>query len=175
MKLSRTLFLISVFAVLISGCAGIPDNVKPVSNFNVEKYMGKWYVVARLDGILSSGLEDSYAIFSMNKDGNIKVEKIGYSESNKQWDKANGTASVEERGIGQLSVSFLWPFRTTYNIIILDEDYQYAAVCGETKSKLLLLSRNITIPEDVLHKYLKELKKAGFSTDDLVYPQQIKK
>ena len=41
--------LLIVLMLCLMGCVGIPENVKPVDNFKIEKYLGKWYEIARLD------------------------------------------------------------------------------------------------------------------------------
>ncbi|QXP17969.1 lipocalin family protein [Shewanella algae] len=48
--------LLVVFAALLSGCLGMPDSVKPVSGFELNNYLGKWYEVARLDHSFERGL-----------------------------------------------------------------------------------------------------------------------
>ena len=35
--------------VLLYGCTGVPHGVTPVSDFDLDRYLGKWYEVARLD------------------------------------------------------------------------------------------------------------------------------
>ena len=40
--------LIIASALFLVGCLGMPRTMKPVSNFNIDKYLGKWYEVARL-------------------------------------------------------------------------------------------------------------------------------
>jgi len=41
------LFVIPVCLLLLSGCVGIPEGLAPVSGFDVNRYMGKWYEIAR--------------------------------------------------------------------------------------------------------------------------------
>ncbi|ORQ21575.1 lipocalin, partial [Vibrio cholerae] len=50
----RAIFLI-LCAVLLNGCLGMPESVKPVSDFELNNYLGKWYEVARLDHSFERG------------------------------------------------------------------------------------------------------------------------
>ena len=47
---------IIIFALLVVSCVRIPDGVKPVDRFQVERYMGKWHEIARLDHSFERGL-----------------------------------------------------------------------------------------------------------------------
>ena len=71
------LFMALIF--LLTGCVGIPENVKPVENFKLEKYLGKWYEIARLDHSFERGLSRVAADYSLRDDGGLKVINRGYS------------------------------------------------------------------------------------------------
>ncbi|MGD8673695.1 MAG: lipocalin family protein, partial [Thiogranum sp.] len=51
----------------------MPDRVTPVSDFDVERYLGKWYEIARLDHSFEKGLEQVTAHYSARADGGIKL------------------------------------------------------------------------------------------------------
>lgn len=46
--ITKTLNLATVIA-LLSACASIPKKAEPVKNFDVNRYLGIWYEVARFD------------------------------------------------------------------------------------------------------------------------------
>ncbi|MDI6742775.1 MAG: lipocalin family protein, partial [Smithella sp.] len=73
------------FVFLLGGCVGIPDGVKPVDNFQLEKYLGKWYEIARLDHSFERGLSRVTADYSMNPDGSVRVINRGYSAKDNKW------------------------------------------------------------------------------------------
>ncbi len=81
--------VIGIF-LLLFGCGGIPENVKPVDNFKLEKYLGKWYEIARLDHSFERGLTRVTAQYSLRDDGGVKVLNRGYSEKEKTWKQAEG-------------------------------------------------------------------------------------
>ena len=55
----RAIFLI-ICTALLSGCLGMPESVKPVSGFELNNYLGKWYEVARLDHSFERGLSQVF-------------------------------------------------------------------------------------------------------------------
>lgn len=76
--------------MLTSGCVSIPENMTPVSSFQVERYLGKWYEIARLDHRFERGLTQISAEYSMRPDGGIKVLNRGYSTEKQEWNEAEG-------------------------------------------------------------------------------------
>jgi apolipoprotein D and lipocalin family protein len=62
-----------LFVLLATGCVSIPDNITPVTSFQIERYLGKWYEIARLDHRFERGLTQISAEYSMRPDGGLKV------------------------------------------------------------------------------------------------------
>jgi len=135
--------LVIVWVVFIMGCVGVPENVKPVDHFNLAKYLGKWYEIARLDHSFERGLTRITAEYSLRDDGGVRVLNRGYSAKENAWKEAEGKAYfVEGSNQGYLKVSFFGPFYGSYIVFELDhENYQYSLVCGPDKSYLWILAR----------------------------------
>jgi apolipoprotein D and lipocalin family protein len=165
-KLSILLLLI-----FLTGCVGIPQNVKPVQNFELERYLGKWYEIARLDHSFERGLSHVTADYSLRKDGGVRVINRGYSSEKKTWKQAEGKACfVESPDQGYLKVSFFGPFYGSYIVFELDHDnYQYSLVCGPNKSYLWILARKPVLHDDIKVSLIEKAAKAGFDTSKLIF------
>jgi len=151
-------------------CATIPKNASAVTSFEKDKYLGKWYEIARFDFTFEKNLDNTTAEYSLNKNGTIKVDNKGYDTKKDKWKQAIGKAKfVENDSIAKLKVSFFGPFYGGYNVVALDDDYQYALVAGGDLSYLWILSRTTTIPEDVKTKYLQIAKDIGYDTSQLLW------
>uniref|UniRef100_UPI00053C87D8 lipocalin family protein n=1 Tax=Vibrio cholerae TaxID=666 RepID=UPI00053C87D8 len=110
-------------AVLLNGCLGMPESVKPVSGFELNNYLGKWYEVARLDHSFERGLSQVTAEYSARNDGDISVLNRGYSEEKGEWKEAEGKAYfVDGSTDGYLKVSFFGPFYGSYVVFELDRE-----------------------------------------------------
>jgi len=170
-KSIRLLFICAACLLLLSGCVGIPKGLKPVSGFDVNRYMGKWYEIARLDHRFERGLSHVSADYALANDGSVTVINKGYDAQKDQWKEIQGRALfVGSDTVGQLKVSFFGPFYGGYNVIALDkEHYQYALVCGPDRSYLWILARSTTLPESVLKELLTSAKNMGFDTDQLIF------
>lgn len=163
-----------VLALLLTGCVGIPENVKPVENFKLQKYLGKWYEIARLDHSFERGLSRVSADYSVRADGGVRVINRGYSEKDKIWKEAVGKAySVGRTDQGYLKVSFFGPFYGSYVVCELDhENYQYSLVCGPDTSYLWILSRTPEIKNEVRDLLVEKAAKLGFDTGKLIFVDQ---
>ena len=128
MELSIRLTLV-VILFWLGGCTGVPRNIDPVQDFELERYLGKWYEIARLDHSFESGLSQVTADYQRRDDGGVSVLNRGYS-NREGWDSAQGKAYfVGDKSTGHLKVSFFGPFYGSYIIFELDKrDYQYAFV-----------------------------------------------
>ncbi|UCD34844.1 MAG: lipocalin family protein [Nitrospiraceae bacterium] len=166
--------ILSILSLLLTGCLGHPETVKPISDFNLEKYLGRWYEIARLDHSFERGLEKVTAEYSLREDGGVRVKNRGYSVSKSEWNEAVGKAFfVRGSDEGYLKVSFFGPFYGSYVIFELDKErYQYAFVSGPDESYLWLLSRTPTVSEELKERFAGKAKELGFETRDLIWVNQ---
>lgn len=156
-------------------CSTIPKGVVAVKPFNKEKYLGKWYEIARLDFKYERNLNNTTAEYSLNENGSIKVDNRGFNFKNKKYEQAIGKAKfIGDEDIAMLKVSFFGPFYAGYNVIALDEDYMYALVSGDRFKYLWILSRETKIPDDIRKKYLKIAEDYGYNTADLIWVEHDK-
>ena len=145
--------------------------MKPVDHFSLERYLGKWYEIARLDQPFERGLNRVTADYSLRGDGGIRVLNRGYSARENAWKEAEGKAYfVNESDRGYLKVSFFGPFYGSYVVFELDhENYQYSLVCGPDKSYLWILARTPEIKEDIKDKLVAKAAALGFDTGKLIF------
>ncbi len=169
--IKRLLFFISI---LISGCVNIPENVSPVTGFDIDQYLGTWYEIARLDHSFERGLERVTAEYSLRDDGGIKVVNRGLDPQKNRWKEAIGKAYfVGDSTLGSLKVSFWGPFYSSYNIIDLDKKkYSYSMVCGPNKSYLWILAREPHLEETLKSELIKKAKDLGFETEKMIHVTQ---
>lgn len=165
----RKLFLVSVLFTL-NGCLGMPEQVKPVTGFELDRYLGKWYEIARLDHPFERGLSDITAEYSLRDDGGVRVLNRGFSVANKEWQEAEGKAYfVSSETEGYLKVSFFGPFYGSYVVFELDkQDYQYAYISGPNTDYLWLLSRTPSVDPQVMNKFKAMSRARGFDVDQLI-------
>lgn len=164
-------FLIVVLA--LAGCMGIPEGVEPIRGFEVGRYLGTWYEIARLDHSFERGLTDVTAEYSLREDGGIKVINSGFNAESSQRESAEGKAYfVDSPDVGRLKVSFFGPFYGAYNIIALDKvHYSYVMIAGNTTDYLWILARSPQLDPVILQDLVRQAQALGFPTEDLIFLQ----
>jgi apolipoprotein D and lipocalin family protein len=170
--MKKRLLLIAVLT--LGGCMGMPQSLRPVTDFELNRYFGKWYEIARLDHSFERGLSHVSAEYTLRKDGGVRVLNRGFLASENRWKEAEGKAYfVGKSSEGYLKVSFFGPFYGAYVIFGLDtENYQYAFVSGPDTKYLWLLSRTPVVEPQILEKFIETSKAAGFDTDALIFVEQ---
>jgi len=153
-----------------AACTGVPDGLEPVAGFQLDRYLGTWYEIARLDHRFERGLSNVTASYTLRDDGGVSVINRGYDAADAEWQQADGKAYfVGDESVGHLKVSFFGPFYGAYNIIELDKaGYRYAMIAGPNRSYLWILSRTPTMDAAVLDRLIERARELGFATDELI-------
>ncbi|HQQ64193.1 MAG TPA: lipocalin family protein [Pseudomonadales bacterium] len=165
---------LALLTLSLLGCLGKPDTIQPVKPFALERYLGRWYEIARLDHSFERGLDHVNAEYTLKDNGTVRVVNRGYDPVKKAWKAAEGKAQfVGNQNEGYLKVSFFGPFYGSYVIFGLDQqNYQYSFVSGPDTSYLWLLARTPTVSDAVMQQFITEAKTAGFDTSKLILVDQ---
>lgn len=149
----------------------MPKGIQPVKGFKLDRYLGTWYEVARLDHSFERGLTQVSAEYSLRNDGGVRVLNRGYSPEKREWRQAEGKAYfVESPDTGYLKVSFFGPFYGSYIILDLDQEgYTWSLVCGPDRSYLWILARTPDLPAPQRDAIVAKAKQLGFETSQLIY------
>jgi len=152
----------------------MPEDVQPVNDFQLDRYLGRWYEVARLDHSFERGLEKVTAEYSMREDGGVSVVNRGFSTEDNEWNEATGKAYfVNSSEEGFLKVSFFGPFYGSYVVFELDrENYQYAFVSGPDLSYLWLLARTPEVSQEIIDDFIEKSRSLGFDTSKIILVKQ---
>jgi len=162
-------FGILILISLLTSCTGLPDNVTPVEKFEINRYLGKWYEIARLDHSFERGLSQVTAEYSLRDDGGVKVVNRGFDAVEGEWREAVGKAYfVRNMDEGYLKVSFFGPFYGAYVIFELHHDYRYSFVSGPDRDYLWLLSRTPAVSDALMERFINKAASLGFDTDALI-------
>ena len=174
MKNLIIIFLIlSLIWVYMSACNSEKStkSIPPITNFELNRYLGDWYEIARLPHIFEKDMDYVKANYSLNPDGSVKVVNSGLKKGKPKSivgiAKFNGPENV-----GNLEVSFFRPFWGDYKIIYLSEDYSLAIVTSSTKNYLWLLSRTPKLDDQNINFFMDKANFWGFDTNKLIFPKQ---
>lgn len=151
----------------------VPKGVEPLVPFELEKFLGQWYEVARLDFRFERNLINTTADYQLGEDGQVKVLNTGYNVLKGKWEQAHGNLKfVEEQDVAAMEVSFFGPFYSGYNVVAIEGDYEYALVVGRNTHLCWLLSRTPEMPMDVQTKLLSKAMSVGVDINNLNWVEQ---
>lgn len=163
---------LSLALLLLAACSHAPLDSQPMPRVETEKYMGKWYEIARLPNRFEKGCDGVTAEYSLRKDGTVSVLNT-CRKGGPRGPARTATAKawkVDPSG-SRYEVSFFRPFKAPYWIIELDEQYRWAAVGHPARKYLWILSREKTLPPGVEKDLLAKLQGLGYDTARLERPK----
>jgi apolipoprotein D and lipocalin family protein len=169
--------LFSFIITLICSCVSAQHPpLETVSNVELNRYLGKWYEIARFEHSFQKGCTAVSATYSLRKNGTIKVVNICREENPKgKLKKAVGRARVVDKTTNaKLSVQFFlkWlPLKFLsgkYWIIALGDNYEYAMVGEPSREYLWILSRKETLDKETFDRLVDQAQSQGFDTSKLL-------
>jgi apolipoprotein D and lipocalin family protein len=177
-RLARTIYSVlalmtaASLSLIMSGCSTAPPTgLTSVTPFEVDRYLGKWYEIARLDHSFERGLTDVSATYTLKSDGSLEVINRGFNTKKNEWKSATGRALFTgSQNQGSLKVSFVGPFYGGYHVLALDQaGYQWALVSGPDRDYLWILARTKVLAPAIKDQLVAEAMKMGFATDKLIW------
>lgn len=159
----------------LAACSSVraPQGVQAVTPFNVDRYAGHWYELARIDHRFEKGLVNTSAHYSRSPDGSVKVVNRGYDPAKDRWREAEGRARfIEDPATASLKVSFFGPFYGGYHVVALDDDYRWSMVVGSSLDYLWILSRTKTLPDGVRERLLAKAQALGVDVGQILWIPQ---
>ena len=162
-------------AALLAGCSSTrpPEGIQAVAPFDVARYEGKWYELARLDHRFERGMNDVSATYQRQPDGSVRVVNRGYDEGKTGWREAVGKALFTgDPQTASLKVSFFGPFYGGYHVAALDPGYRWAIVVGPDRSYCWILSRERQIDPVLREQLIARVAALGIDTQALIWVSQ---
>ena len=166
--MKRIILIIVIVMTAVSCNAHRDINRTTVASLDVERYMGRWYEIARFDHSFERHMDQCVAQYTLLQNGRILVENSGVDSRDGEWRMVEGKAKLGDHP-GQLRVSFFLFFYSDYNILALDKNYEWALIGSKSPKYLWILSRTPKLPETVLREILSIAIERGYDTQKLIW------
>ncbi len=167
---------VAACAVFICACASkdSSEEIKTAKGVDLEKYMGKWFEIARYENWFQKGLLNSEAQYSM-EDGKVLVVNSARTADGSIKIAKGKAYAPNPSDPSKLRVSFFWPFYSDYYILELADDYSWVLVGSSSKEYLWILSRSEFMDKAQLDKVLSLAEARGYDTSKLLYSEKQQK
>jgi lipocalin len=182
MNPSHILSFVAALPLLAVGCATNASGALPgaepltaVESFEIQRYLGTWYEIAKYPVSFERGLVGVQADYSLRGDGDVRVVNSGYKKTfSGPRSSAEGRAWVPDPAEpAKLKVRFFWPFSAPYWVIALDPKYEWAVVGDPGRRYLWILSRSKTLPDPLYDEIVSRIHELGYDTSRLeMMPQK---
>lgn len=146
-----------------------PKGIIPLKPFNINKFLGKWYEIARIDFFFEKYMDNVIAEYSLNFDGSLRVVNSGYNYKKKKYKISAGRAIYNYNNEGKLLITFFGKIYSGFNIISIDDEYKYALVTGNSRKYLWILSREKEMPLEIIEDFLIKAHNLNYDISKLVW------
>lgn len=155
----------------LMACTKDFDN-STVSEFDLSRYLGTWYEIARYDHSFERGMDNAMAQYILEDDGKVFVLNSAWKDG--KYNVAQGKAKYPDPSgkPGGLKVSFFLFFYSDYNVMMVDENYTISLVGSKSDNYLWILSRTPVPDPDLLQMVLDEAESRGYDTSKLIWVDQ---
>lgn len=154
-------------ALVSMACSHTP--VAPVpraENVDINRFMGRWYVIANIPTFIEKGAHNAIESYSLNKDGSIDTRFSFYEDSfDGELKSYNPTGYVSKTDNSLWGMQFIWPFKAEYVITYLSPDYQHTIIGRSARDYLWIMSRQPVMDETTYQRLIQFSASMGYNTE----------
>ena len=147
-------------------------NNSTVKNFEIEKFVGKWYELARYDHFFERGMTNVTADYTLLDDGKIRVVNSGIKNGQKKEIVGKAKYPDPQKHPGTLAVSFFLWFYSDYYVMYVDKDYKHVIIGSSSDKYLWIMSRTPSVSDAEFDTLLQIVKSRGYDISNLIIDRQ---
>lgn len=161
--------LLTSLCALMSSCSSLPP-IKTVESVDLNKFMGDWYVIACIPTLIEKDIYNAVESYQLNADGTIKttftLRKGSFDGEAKKYQPKGFV--VPDTGNALWGMQFIWPIKSEFRIVDLDEGYQNTIIARNARDYVWLMSRKPNMPEEQYQQYVNKIKDMGYDINQLI-------
>lgn len=152
--------------ILLAGCETTPKKppLELVEQVDLDRFMGKWYVVANIPTFLESGAHNATETYQLKDDGSIAITfRYNKDSLDGPVKEYHPTGFVHDKKTNaEWRVQFLWPFLADYLVIDLADDYSFTVIGVPSRKYLWIMARSSIINPKTYSNILARLAIQGY-------------
>lgn len=161
--LSRLSMLLLVF--LVAGCASTHPRLKTVEKVDLERFMGRWYVIACIPTFIEAKAYNEVEEYSLLPDGSIDTvltfKKGGFDGPAKRYNPRGFV--VDRVNNSTWAMQFIWPFKAEYLITYLNDDYSQTVIGRNKRDFFWYMARTPEVSQEDYDRTMTELSVQGYN------------
>jgi apolipoprotein D and lipocalin family protein len=169
----------TLLLLLMSSCSTSHSSpVKTVDYVDINRFMGKWYVIANIPTFIEKGAYNAIETYTWNDeedriDVDFKFNLDSFDGKEKSYPQK--AFIYNKKTYAEWRIQPFWPLKFAYLVTDLAPDYSYTVIAVPNRKNVWIMARTPTLPENVYQEILGNLKAQSFDLKDLQkVPQQTK-
>ena len=163
-----------VMFTTLSGCSSTDALRATDKNIDLQRFMGDWYVIGSIpiDFFFASeaGAHNAVESYALNDDGSIdtryRFRKNSFDGPVKSFNPTGFVHNTETNA--EWRMQFLWPFKSAYLIVYLDDDYSKTIIGVPNRKYIWIMARSPDLSEAEYQELLDISAAAGYDLDEIV-------
>jgi apolipoprotein D and lipocalin family protein len=155
----------------LTACADVSKNPRadaPLEHARVDlpRYMGTWYIVARIPYFLEKGLVGEKTHYALREDGRV-IETFTARKGNFDGEEKSHTFVDKPdpaTNNAHWSVRLFWPIYVSQDTLYVDEQYEYTLVGHKKKTLGWIFARKPTMSDEKYRELLGRFEAQGYDT-----------
>lgn len=146
-----------------------------VSQVDLPRFMGDWYVIANIPTWIEKGAHNAIESYRLNADGTIATTFTfldgSFTGPRKRYEPTGFVLDKTSNAVW--GMRFIWPFKSDFRIVYLNHDYSQTVIGREDRDYLWIMARSPSIPDADYEKLVALLKSEGYDVSQIQkVPQQ---
>lgn len=175
MKRFKIILFTACFVLLLGACAAKGPEMKTVDYVDLERFMGRWYVIANIPTAIEKGAHNAVETYELDDDGTINTtftfRKGGFDGEEKRYNPRGFVKDTQTNALW--GMQFIWPIKADYRIVYLSEDYGQTIIGRQKRDFLWIMARSPSVSENDYKTLIEASKKLGYDISRIErVPQQ---
>ena len=168
--INKKIFYILIWPLFCCVTANGGHRKETVSYVDIERFMGKWFVIASIPTYFEKGAHNAVETYKRNQDGSIHVDFIyNKNRATGRLKHMTQTAYITDKKTNAYwKIRPIWPFLFDYLVIELDkENYQYTIIGRPNKANVWIMARTPEISDKLYNKLYLKVQNQGYDIKKL--------
>ena len=170
MRSIRLAGIAAIALLALGGCASQGPEMETVNYVDLDKFMGRWYVIANIPTFIEKGAHNAVETYELNDDGTIATtftfRKGDFDGKLKEYNPRGFVLDTESNA--RWGMRFIWPLKSDYRVVYLDDDYATTVIGRQARDFLWIMARTPTIPDDRYREIVEFTGELGYDTSKIV-------
>jgi apolipoprotein D and lipocalin family protein len=170
-RLFLTLIPLLLMLGLFSACRTKTPTVTTATQVDLNRFMGDWYVIGNIPTPFEKGIWNAKENYQLNDDGTIATtftfNKDSADGKFKEYTPKGFVYSEKFPSNAVWGMQFIWPIKSEYVIMHVDEEYQETVVGRSDRDYLWIMYRTPDMPEERLDALIDFAVEEGYDRGDV--------